>query len=225
MIVTPFAKLPSSCARGQGTLQPQIVFLQYWNAAAKPGKRSSHLSNLRILPLCLPPIPYFLLTSSYCPLFLFQYLGAIGSLMVSRYDQIVNGLQAFLPWGGTKEVDVMKQLWERLWDEERGQNVSEYTLVLVLVGLLGASVASAFGVTVHGTYSTLFAAIPNQSPSVSSASNSASNAGVSPASSSSSSSSDGSDSGSDSGSGNGKGNGNGNGYGKGKGNGLALGHK
>jgi Flp pilus assembly pilin Flp len=114
----------------------------------------------------------------------------------------------------------MHRLWKRLWDEERGQNVPEYALVLVLVGLLGASVASAFGVTVHSTYSAVRAAITNQSPSGSNASDSASNAGSVSASSSSSSSSNISDSGSASISGIGNENGNGNGYRRGR----ALGH-
>jgi Flp pilus assembly pilin Flp len=116
----------------------------------------------------------------------------------------------------------MKRLWKRLRDEDRGQSISEYALLLVLIGLLAASAVSAFGGAVHSTYSTVYAAITNPAFAGATASDSASNAGGSPASSSSSSSSD--DSGSDSSSGNSSGNGNGNGNGNSSGHGLALGH-
>lgn len=53
----------------------------------------------------------------------------------------------------------MDQLWKMLWGEEQGHNLSEFALLLVLVGLLAASVAAGFGVTLSGACSKAYAAV------------------------------------------------------------------
>jgi Flp pilus assembly pilin Flp len=108
----------------------------------------------------------------------------------------------------------MRQLWKRIWDEEGGQNLSEYALILVLVGLLAASVVSALGMTVRASYSTVYAAFAHGSSAasnISSSSNPASNSSDESGSNSASNSSSRSGSG---------GSGNGNRDGRG----LARGH-
>ena len=61
----------------------------------------------------------------------------------------------------------MDRLRKRLWREEKGQNVSEFALLMVLLALLGASVAGIFGLTVRSACWSVYAAVAKASSSAS----------------------------------------------------------
>jgi len=69
----------------------------------------------------------------------------------------------------------MLRLWKRLWNEDRGQNLSEVALLLLLVSLFAASIAGTYGITVSGAYSKVYVAVTNVSSSGSGSSATADN--------------------------------------------------
>lgn len=104
----------------------------------------------------------------------------------------------------------MHHFLKKLWSEDRGQNVSEYALLLVLVSLFAAAVIGVIGPAVSSTCAKAYAAISSTSTS-GSGSSAISGGGASATNSSSSN--------------NGPGPGNGNAGGGGQGRALALGRK
>ncbi len=114
-----------------------------------PLLKAAELKNKSALPnsysLSLLPI------SDFLP---FQYFGAIGALPIPRYDCIEDGATALLQHTATADLPVaqvrrpgkrkevlMDQLWNKLWGEENARSVSDLILILVLIGLVAASIA------------------------------------------------------------------------------------
>lgn len=47
----------------------------------------------------------------------------------------------------------MRELCERLWRDENGQDLTEYALILVLISLVAVAILRTIGLVVHNTYS------------------------------------------------------------------------
>lgn len=46
----------------------------------------------------------------------------------------------------------MREICERLWDDEQGQDLTEYALILMLVSLVAVAILRTVGAAVYNTY-------------------------------------------------------------------------
>jgi pilus assembly protein Flp/PilA len=51
-----------------------------------------------------------------------------------------------------RRSNLTKKLWYRLWQEERGQDLTEYALLLVLIALAATAAMSTLGTTISNVF-------------------------------------------------------------------------
>ncbi len=71
---------------------------------------------------------------------------------------------------GDRQTFILR-LWKRLWREDRGQNLTEYSLLLTLICLGSVSAVASYGAAAQAIYSSASSAIAATSTSTSSSSN------------------------------------------------------
>lgn len=47
----------------------------------------------------------------------------------------------------------MSEIWQTLWHDEDGQDLTEYALILVLISLIALAILRTIGSVIHNTYS------------------------------------------------------------------------
>jgi len=53
----------------------------------------------------------------------------------------------------------MKKLWMRLWKEEKGQDLTEYALLLVLISLAAVASMNSLATSIEGVFSNAAASL------------------------------------------------------------------
>lgn len=71
----------------------------------------------------------------------------------------------------------MSRLWKRLWREDRGQNLTEYSLLLTLICLGSVTALAGYGASLQASYSSVSSAIAATSTSSGSSSKSGKKSG------------------------------------------------
>jgi len=59
----------------------------------------------------------------------------------------------------TKGENIMKKLWMRLWKEEKGQDLTEYALLLVLISLAAVASMNSLATSIEGVFSNAAASL------------------------------------------------------------------